>query len=124
MVQQRRALWALLMLVDTSLAWTMMKPLGLRTMYLASSATADHDAQTSGITLDGVDIRQDITAVNNILVVRVKETLMATGGGILLPDQSKERPTEGLVLAAGPGKLHPHTGTRIENPITAGMSVL
>jgi chaperonin GroES len=75
-------------------------------------------------TLDGIEIRQDIAALNNILVVRVKETLMATGGGILLPDQAQERPTEGLVLAAGPGKLHPHTGVRIDNPITAGMSVL
>lgn len=49
---------------------------------------------------------------------------MATGGGILLPDQSKERPTEGEVITAGPGKLHPHTGIRIHNPVSAGMSVL
>jgi chaperonin GroES len=91
----------------------------------SSSSTAVPPASSSsGVTLDGVAIRQDIAAVNNILVVRVKETLMATGGGILLPDQSKERPTEGLVLVAGPGKLHPHTGIRINNPISAGMSVL
>lgn len=42
----------------------------------------------------------------------------------MLPDQSKERPTEGEVVAAGPGKLHPHTGVRITNPVTAGDSVL
>lgn len=38
--------------------------------------------------------------------------------------QSKERPTEGEVIAAGPGKLHPHTGERIHNPVSTGMSVL
>lgn len=75
-------------------------------------------------TLDGVPIRQDITATSNLIVVKVKDTLTATSGGILLPDQSQERPTEGLVLAAGPGKIHPLTGVRITNPITSGMSVL
>jgi len=35
-----------------------------------------------------------------------------------------ERPTEGEVITAGPGKLHPHTGVRIHNPVSTGMSVL
>lgn len=38
--------------------------------------------------------------------------------------KAKERPTEGVVLAAGPGKIHPHTGVRITNPVKAGDSVL
>jgi chaperonin GroES len=58
------------------------------------------------------------------VLVKTKEALLATTGGILLPDQSKERPTEGQVLAAGPGKIHPHTGIRITNPVGAGDSVL
>jgi hypothetical protein len=65
--------------------------------------------------LDGKEIRGPITAVNNVVIVKVKDTLTATAGGILLPDQSKQRPTEGLVVAAGPGKIH---------PIQPGMSVL
>lgn len=28
------------------------------------------------------------------------------------------------MIAAGPGKLHPHTGVRIHNPVKEGMSVL
>ena len=56
--------------------------------------------------------------------MKVKDTLTATSGGILLPDQSKERPTEGLVVAAGKGKIHPFTAIRIHNPIKEGMSVL
>ena len=41
-----------------------------------------------------------------------------------LPPQAKERPTEGVVVAAGPGRLHPHTGVRIQNPVKPGDSVL
>jgi len=85
-----------------------------------SSSTARHATTV----LDGQEIRGPITPLGNYVVVRTKDTLMATGGGILLPDQSKERPTEGEVITAGPGKLHPHTGTRISNPISSGMSVL
>jgi chaperonin GroES len=42
----------------------------------------------------------------------------------ILVNQSMERPTEGMVIAAGPGKLHPHTGVRIHNPVSKGISVL
>jgi len=76
------------------------------------------------LTLDGVEIRAPIEPVSNFLLVKLKDTLTATGGGILLPDQSQEKPTEGLVVAAGPGRIHPHTGVLIQNPIKAGMSVL
>ena len=75
-------------------------------------------------TLDGEDIRGPITPVSNFILVKVKDTLTATEGGILLPDESKDRPTEGLVMAAGPGRVHPFTAVRITNPIEKGMSVL
>lgn len=76
------------------------------------------------ITLDGETIRGPITPLGNFVLVRSKDSLSATDGGILLPDQAKERPTEGVVVAAGPGKLHPHTGVRIHCPVKMGMSVL
>jgi chaperonin GroES len=82
-------------------------------------------APATGVyTLDGEEIRGPITPVGNFILVRVKDTLTATSGGILLPDQSKQRATEGLVIAAGPGKVHPFTAVRIHNPIKEGMSVL
>jgi chaperonin GroES len=91
----------------------------------SASTTARSAALATGaITLDGSEIRGPITPLGNLVLVKVKDTLTATGGGILLPDQSKERPTEGLVVEAGPGKLHPITGVRIENPVQPGMSVL
>jgi len=80
--------------------------------------------RSSTCTLDGREIRGPITPIGNIVLVKVKETLTATDGGILLPDQAKERPTEGIVIAAGPGRIHPFTGVRIPNPIKTGMSVL
>lgn len=75
-------------------------------------------------TLDGQEIRGPINPMGNAIFVKVKDTLTATTGGILLPDQAKERPTEGLVVAAGPGKIHPFTGVRITNPIENGVSVV
>jgi len=78
----------------------------------------------NSMTLDGQDIRGPITPLGNFVLVRTKDSLSATGGGILLPDMSQERPTEGEVMSAGPGKLHPHTGVRITNPVSVGMSVL
>jgi len=76
------------------------------------------------VTLDGLEIRGPITPIGNNILVKIKDTLTATMGGILLPDQAKERPTEGLVVASGPGKIHPITGVRITNPIKEGVSVL
>lgn len=89
-----------------------------------SMSTVEGAALKKPCTLDGKTIRGPITPLGNFVLVRTKDTLDATEGGILLPDQSQERATEGEVVAAGPGKLHPHTGVRITNPVTAGDSVL
>ena len=39
------------------------------------------------MTLDGQEIRGPITPLGNFILVRTKDTLDATSGGILLPDQ-------------------------------------
>jgi len=90
---------------------------------LAAEPSVSSPTGTS-YTMDGEAIRGPITPLRNFILVKVKDTLTATSGGILLPDQSKERPTEGLVVAAGKGKIHPFTAIRIHNPIKEGMSVL
>jgi len=41
---------------------------------------------------------------NRVLVQRSK--VKTTKGGILLPDTAQEKPKEGKVLAAGPGKMN------------------
>ncbi|GMH63801.1 hypothetical protein TrRE_jg7574, partial [Triparma retinervis] len=58
------------------------------------------------------------------MLVQIKDTLKATLGGILLPDQSASKPSEGVALACGPGRRHPHTGLLIPNPVSLGDSVL
>lgn len=44
-------------------------------------------ARSAAITLDGEEIRAPITPLGNFVLVKTKDTLTATGGGILLPDQ-------------------------------------
>ena len=41
----------------------------------------------STFTLDGQDIRGPITPLGNFVLVRIKDTLSSTMGGIILPDQ-------------------------------------
>jgi chaperonin GroES len=39
------------------------------------------------------------------IVVKPAEAEEKTAGGIILPDTAKEKPVEGTVVAAGPGKV-------------------
>jgi chaperonin GroES len=57
------------------------------------------------------------------LVVRPLEREEVTKGGIVLPDTAKERPQEGEVVAAGPGRLT-EEGKRIELDVKVGDIVV
>jgi len=48
---------------------------------------------------------------DRVLVLRIDEE-EKTSGGIIIPDTAKEKPQEGRVVAAGPGKLD-ENGNRI-----------
>ena len=41
---------------------------------------------------------------DRVLVVRVEEE-QKTAGGIIIPDTAKEKPQEGKIISAGPGKI-------------------
>ena len=41
---------------------------------------------------------------DRVLVLRVEEE-QKTSGGIIIPDTAKEKPQEGKIIAAGPGKM-------------------
>lgn len=43
---------------------------------------------------------------DRLLVDRLEPAEQKSSGGIIIPDTAKERPTEGLVIAAGEGKRH------------------
>jgi chaperonin GroES len=59
---------------------------------------------------------------DRILVVRVEEE-QKTAGGIIIPDTAKEKPQEGKVVAAGPGKMG-DDGKRIPMDLKKGDRVL
>jgi chaperonin GroES len=57
------------------------------------------------------------------LVVEPIEQEDTTSGGILLPETAKEKPQEGKVLAAGPGRLD-DSGKRVKMEVKVGDRVL
>jgi chaperonin GroES len=57
------------------------------------------------------------------LVVEPIEQEDATASGILLPETAKEKPQEGKVIAAGPGKLD-DSGKRVKMEVKEGDRVL
>ena len=57
------------------------------------------------------------------LIVEPIEQEDTTSGGILLPETAKEKPQEGRVIAAGPGKLD-DSGKRVKMEVEVGERVL
>ena len=57
------------------------------------------------------------------IIVRRTEAAETTAGGIILPDNAKQKPQKGTVLAAGPGKLL-KDGTRRPLQVKEGDTVL
>ena len=57
------------------------------------------------------------------LVVEPIEGEETTSGGILLPETAKEKPQEGKVVAAGPGRVD-EQGNRIQMEVKVGDRVL
>lgn len=57
------------------------------------------------------------------VVVKPAEAEEKTAGGIILPDTVKEKPVEGTVVAAGPGKVA-DDGTVVKMEVKVGDKVL
>lgn len=57
------------------------------------------------------------------LVVQPKTREETTRGGIVLPDTAKEKPQEGVVVAAGPGRML-DDGTRLPLEVKEGDTVI
>ena len=56
---------------------------------------------------------------NNVLVRKI-ETESKTAGGVLLPENAKEKPVKGEVLAVGKGAICTETGNRIPLEVKVG----
>ena len=57
------------------------------------------------------------------VVIRPVDEPDVSAGGIILPDTAKERPQEGEVLAAGPGRVL-NSGKRVEMELKPGDKVI
>lgn len=66
--------------------------------------------------------RLNINPLDDRLVVEQHEAEERTAGGILLPDNAKEKPTRGTVLAIGPGKML-ESGNRAKMSVRVGDEV-
>jgi chaperonin GroES len=58
------------------------------------------------------------------IVVRANESEATTASGLVIPDTAKEKPQQGEVLAAGPGRRSEHTGEVIPLGISVGDTVV
>jgi len=57
------------------------------------------------------------------VVVKAAEAEEKTKGGIILPDTAKEKPVEGTIVAAGPGKIS-DTGELVKMTVKVDDKVL
>ena len=57
------------------------------------------------------------------VVVKPLEEAEQMRGGLYIPDTAKEKPSQGEVVAVGPGKLSDE-GTRLEMDVSVGNKVL
>jgi chaperonin GroES len=64
-----------------------------------------------------------VKPLNDRVLVKRTEELQMTKGGIFIPDTAKEKPIEGKVVAAGPGKMS-DSGNRMALAVKEGDRVL
>ncbi|BCS90061.1 co-chaperone GroES [Pseudodesulfovibrio sediminis] len=61
--------------------------------------------------------------LNDRVLVKRIEMEEKTAGGIYIPDSAKEKPSKGVIVAAGPGKLD-DAGKRVDMTVKEGDTVL
>ncbi|XP_078429577.1 20 kDa chaperonin, chloroplastic-like [Wolffia australiana] len=66
---------------------------------------------------------KDLKPLNDRVLVQVSEAEVKTAGGLLLTDATKEKPSTGTVIAAGPGPLD-EEGKRKPLSVSSGATVL
>ncbi len=67
--------------------------------------------------------RLKIRPLDDRVLIERNEAEEMTSGGIVLPDNAREKPQQGKVIATGPGKLLEKTGERGQMSVSVGDSV-
>lgn len=65
-----------------------------------------------------------LEALGDQVLVKLRKLDDKTTGGLFVPTAETEKPKEGVVVAAGPGKIHPDTGKLVPSPVQPGDVVL
>lgn len=65
----------------------------------------------------------NVSPLADRVVVKPLEEAEQMRGGLYIPDTAKEKPSQGEVVAVGPGKLSDE-GTRLEMDVSVGNKVL
>ena len=66
--------------------------------------------------------KSKIKPLSDRVLVQPEPAEDKTDSGIIIPDSAKEKPQEGTVIAAGPGKVE--NGTKIDMSVKEGDKVL
>ncbi len=61
--------------------------------------------------------------VDDRIIVKREDAKEATEGGIILPDAAKGKPSRGVVMAVGPGRLL-NDGSRAGNQVKVGDTIV
>jgi chaperonin GroES len=64
-----------------------------------------------------------LNPLDDRVVVQVLDAEEKTSGGIILPDSAKQKPQQGKIVAAGPGRLS-DAGDRLAMSVKLGDTVL
>ena len=64
-----------------------------------------------------------INPLSDRVIVEALEAAEKSAGGIYIPDNAKEKPQKGKVIAAGPGKIS-DAGTLMKMEVKAGDTIL
>ncbi len=67
--------------------------------------------------------KMNLTPLADRVIIKPSEAEEKTKGGIILPDTAKEKPIEGTIVAAGPGKVT-EDGKTVKLGVKVGDKVL
>jgi chaperonin GroES len=71
-----------------------------------------------------VEPDMNLKPLDDRIVVRPNEAEQTTVSGLVIPDTAKEKPQQGEVLAAGPGRRSEQTGEIIPLDVKVGDTVV
>jgi chaperonin GroES len=100
---------------------------GFRTAFpRAGSVQQGHPARVSSFleASKSDDSAPNVQPLSNNILVKVLDPPTKTSAGIYIPEAAKKRPTEGTVVATGPGRTNLETGHTAKMATVAGDSVV